>query len=128
MAPVDDEKELHKLYQDRLKDRRNFKSRRFKQVEAAPKRAAELISNYFHQDPEALRKIEQNRALMAWGDYVGESAARVSQALKIRGNQLVVRVSEPLWMQQLLLLKRELLRKYKESFPSLRLTDIYFTR
>jgi predicted nucleic acid-binding Zn ribbon protein len=75
-----------------------------------------------------MRRIDESRACLAWEALVGPSAARFSQALRVRQGTLIVRVPDPLWMQQLSLLKYELLKKYRAKFPQLQIKDIYFTR
>lgn len=122
------EAQLSELYYKRLKDFRQYKSRRRKNVEGKPRKMDALLSEYFEADSTALRRIEESRALIAWTTYVGESAARVSRAVRVRGDQLVVSVSDPLWMQQLILLKQALLRRYRTDFPKLNIRDIYFSR
>lgn len=122
---VDD---LLKLFRQRRKDRIQSKTKRRKSMEASPQPMGDLLGNYFAGNPEALRKIEETRALLAWETYVGSAAARVTQALRLRGNMLVVRVPDPLWMQQLSFLKQELLKKYAKDFPKLKIREIFFTR
>ncbi len=122
------ERELDKLFRDRVKDRTKYKSRRQKSLEAPLQDFSALLSTFFKKDSNTLKRIEESRALMAWESFVGDTAARVSQPLKIRGTQLIVRVQDGLWMQQLMMLKQDLLRKYREAFPRLQLTDIFFTR
>lgn len=87
-----------------------------------------LIGSYFKADKQAVRKIEEARAIMAWDALVGDSAARVSKAMRVRGYQLVVRVSDPLWMTQLSYLKHDLIKKYQADFPQLGIRDIFFVR
>lgn len=122
-----DEKRLLKIYRDRLNDRSRYKGKRRRAVEGHPKSFSSLLEGYFKGDGEALKKIEENRALLAWPDIVGKAAASVSFPIKIRGGKLTVKVLDPIWMQQLSFLKLELLKKYRTGFPKLRLTDIYFT-
>lgn len=122
-----DERELTKIYRDRLQDHKSLKSRRRYRIDARPNKIGELLTSYFKTDKQALKRIEQSRALMAWAGWVGEAAARVSKAEKIRGQSLIVSVTDPLWMQQLCLLKQGFLKKYHKTFPGLRLTDIFFT-
>lgn len=122
------DEELLALYKDRLKDKSQARSRRRKQVESLPKPFSDLLGVLFKGDAEAMRRIEETRAVQAWAACVGECAARYSEALRVRGQTLIVYVGDGLWMQQLGLLKPELLRKYRESFPKLGLNDIYFTR
>ena len=122
------DRELLSLYLARKKDRAQATTRRRKQREATPLPVGDLLNDFFGKDPRALRRLEESRALLAWERFVGEVAARVCVAQRIRGNTLIVRVPDPLWMQQLSLLKQELLAKYREAFPRLRLNDIFFTR
>ncbi len=122
------DKDLMALYKSRLKDRAQSVTRRRRQVESSPKQMSTLLDQFFGQDSQAARKIDEGRALIAWETYVGDVAARYSHAERIRGDQLVVRVVDPLWMQQLSLLKHGLLKKYAEDFPRLNLRDIFFTR
>ena len=122
------EDELAKLYKMRVRDRLNYKSRRQKAVDLRPKKVGDLVTSLFKNDPETLKRLEESKALQCWEEFVGSSAARFSTALRIRGGKLVVRVSDPLWMQQLSLLKYELLKKYWKAFPKITLNDIFFTR
>ena len=122
-----DEETLAKIYRDRVRDFKSIKSRRRYKIEERPNQLGELLRSYFNQDKEAVRRMEESKALMAWKTSVGEAAARVSKALRVRGSQLIVFVSDPLWMQQLLFLKHDLIKKYQREFPRLKLTDIYFT-
>lgn len=128
MADDVSDKELWKLYQCRLKDRNQSRTRRRKQIEKAPRPFSDLLAQFFQKDADAMRRIEENRAISAWAVCVGESAAQVSEALRLRNHTLIVYVQDPLWMQQLSLLKREILKKYRESFPRLQIRDIFFTR
>ncbi len=124
--PID--KDLEALYRDRLQDRHQSRTKRRRQLEAPPKRFGDLLALVFKEDATSSRRLQESRALHAWGTFVGEVAARFSQALRVRNRTLVVRVSDPLWMQQLCLLKAGLLRRYRAEFPHLILEDIYFTR
>src|SRR5262245_50096194 len=113
------ENKLIELYRARLRDRLQAVSRRRRQVDARPRKLGDLLNDYFKQSGEAVRRIEESRAVMAWPHYVGQAAARVSQAIRIRDGTLLVRVDNALWMQQLSLLKFELLNKYRADFPRL---------
>lgn len=122
------EKELLALYRMRKQDRERWKGRRRRQVEATPKTVGDLLSTAFSGQPDAARKMDEARALQAWPALVGECVARFSMAEKLRGDVLIVRVADPLWMQQLGFLKPELLQKLRASFPRLGVRDIYFVR
>lgn len=122
------EKELIELHRKRRRDRVQSRTKRRIASEMRPKTVGELLSTLFQHDGEALRKMEETRAMMAWPNYVGDAAARVSQVLRVRNGTLVVQVRDPLWMQQLSLLKRDLVKKYMRDFPKLSIRDIFFTR
>ena len=122
------DKDLIKLFRCRVKDRMKFKTRRRRSVEAAPPAMGSLVTEFFQDSPEALKRLEESRAVLAWTTYVGETVASQARPIRLRGNTLVIQVNDPLWMQQLMFLKQELLRKYRKDFPKLGLTDIYFTR
>jgi hypothetical protein len=121
------EKELLKLYQMRLKDRKHFTTKRRKSLNEVPPAMDVVLNQFFRNDKEALVKIEQNRALLAWSTYVGKVAATHSKALKISKNKLIVIVKDPLWRQELILMKSSLLRKFRKDYPTLGLQDIFFT-
>ena len=87
-----------------------------------------LLGLFFKGRPDMLRKVDENSALMTWKEVVGETAATFSEATRFRGNTLVVRVKDAIWMQQLSLLKTSLLKAYQKRFPGLGIKDIYFTR
>lgn len=125
MGPTD--KELLKLQKDRRQDRKQATTRRRRAVQGAPEKLGGLVKSYFGADPEAVRRIDEQRAIQAWAEVVGPAAAAFSKAEKVRGKQLVVRVRDPLWMHQLYLLKNELIRKYRAAFPTLKIDDIFYT-
>src|SRR5262249_52493297 len=116
-------------YRSRVKDFKYAKSRRKKALEMGPARLGEALLSFFQKEsPQTLNKIEENRALLAWENYVGQVASKHTRALRIRQKTLVVLVQDSLWMQQLSLLKNELLKKSRRDFPKLGLNDIFFTR
>ena len=110
------EKELKKLYSSRLKDKRQSKTKRRLKGEADPQSISKILPSYFKESPQTLSKIDETRALIAWEKYVGESAAAQSQAVRIRGGTLTVKVQSPIWMQQLYLLKEKILLVFEKLF------------
>lgn len=121
--------ELRVLESVRRRDRKQATTRRRRQGAEIPSALSDILMNVLKESGtgDAVRRYEETRALMAWERFVGESAAKVSKALRIRSQTLIVRVSDPLWMQQLTLIKRDLLIRYREHFPKMRIHDIYFT-
>ena len=59
-------------------------------------------------------KIEQNSVLDEWPNIVGEHIAQFAKPEKItRGKVLVVRVSDPIWAQELSLSKQNILESFR---------------
>lgn len=130
MSQSDDEKEAQKrlaeAYATRLKDRKRYNTRWRLRRAAVPVPAGEVLGGFFRGDAQALKKIEEQRALLAWEGFVGAAAAQVSAPLRIRGGRLIVQVTDPMWRQQLLLLRHQILSKYRQHFPRLYLKEIFF--
>ncbi|MDI3503612.1 MAG: hypothetical protein PWP64_548 [Candidatus Cloacimonadota bacterium] len=61
----------------------------------------------------------------AWNQLVGELLAERSHPLKIEHDVLFVGVQNSAWMQELILLKDDILKKYKNKFGE-ELQDIIF--
>lgn len=122
----DETRKLLELFRDRVRDRKAYNTRWRKSRESAPKPVSELLAQQFLKDDEALFRIEQARALQAWPRFVGETAALASTALRIRGPRLIVQVPDPVWRQQLLFLKTQILDLYRRHFPRLGLKEIFF--
>ncbi len=102
--------------------------RRRAHFQKAPEKVESILKGIFKENSEISNRIEESRAITAWAEIVGEAAAHSSRALRIRSGVLIIQVSDSLWMQQLLLLKSGLIKRYRQIFPNLKLTDIYFTR
>jgi predicted nucleic acid-binding Zn ribbon protein len=72
-------------------------------------------------------KVEETRALMAWGKIVGTIVAEASWAMAVRNDVLQVEVVDSLWMQQLTFSKRSIVQSYRKQFPQLGIKDIFFS-
>ncbi len=70
-----------------------------------------ILSKYFAKNPDAQKKLQQYRIFAIWEDVVGERIAKHAQPLRVMDLTLVVGVDHPVWMQELQMLKPELLRK-----------------
>ncbi|MBI4404302.1 MAG: DUF721 domain-containing protein [Deltaproteobacteria bacterium] len=128
MTKKSPEAELAAIYAKRIKDFQNMRSKRRRRVEGSPKKVSSVLNILFEDNHEAVRRFEEARALFAWQEFVGPAAAEVAKPVRIRNHTLTVRVADPLWLQQLVLLKQEILRKYRSAFPKLRLKDVFFVR
>ncbi len=119
--------ELLILYKKRVKDRDRFNNRWRQARVSSPIAAGNVLDKLFQKDPETLARIEESRALQAWPKYVGEAAAAVSQPMRVRGQKMIVSVPDPMWRQQLILARYQILKHYQRHFPRLKLKDIFFT-
>lgn len=62
---------------------------------------------------------------MAWKSVVGELLAERSHPIRLDKNTLFVGVQNSAWMQELILLKAEIIQKYKQKHEE-ELSDIVF--
>ncbi|GLV49080.1 hypothetical protein TJA_21820 [Thermus sp. LT1-2-5] len=73
--------------------------------------------------PEALKKaggkekLWRGLVLAAWKEVVGKELARLTEAVGLEGNTLLVRVADPLTAHHLAYSRLALLRRYQERFP-----------
>jgi len=73
-------------------------------------------------------KLEEYRVWLVWEACVGPQIAAQARPLRLRDGILEVRVSQPVWMQQLQLLKPQLLGKLNQRLEGAPLKDIYLKR
>ena len=71
-------------------------------------------------------RLELHRVFEFWNAVVGREIAAVAQPSVIRGHILWVRVTEPVWMQQLHLQKTLLLEKINQHLRGEEISDIRF--
>lgn len=122
-----DLRELRKLEAMRREDRRRARSSAKAKREAAPPVMSDVIANVLGKTPEARRKLLEARLIALWPDMVGTAAAERARAVQVRGRSLTVHVDDPLWLQELMFLKAELIQRFRKALPALPLEDIYFT-
>ncbi|PLX82199.1 MAG: DUF721 domain-containing protein [Desulfuromonas sp.] len=73
-------------------------------------------------------KLREYRAWEIWNEVVGPQIAARAQPLRIRDGVLEVRVDQAVWMQQLQLLKPQLLLRLNQRLGENLLHDIYLRR
>ncbi|MFM8270231.1 MAG: DciA family protein [Pseudomonadota bacterium] len=122
------EEELLELFRTRQNDRKKLRTKKTNSRVRKPEKASDLLKQFFKDEPDALKKMHESRALESWRRYVGKEAEQVSKAVRIKEGELLVVVSDPLWLHQLLLLKNQILNCYRKDFPQLRLKQIFFKR
>jgi hypothetical protein len=73
-------------------------------------------------------RLRQYRALLLWNEVVGPQIAARTRPERIRDGILEVSVDQPVWMQQLQLLKPQLLGKLNAQLGEACLRDIFLKR
>jgi hypothetical protein len=88
------------------------------------RRIGGLIKDMFEQ-PGLGEQLSRHQAWLIWDKVVGEQIAARARPLKLRRNILEVQVDHPVWMQQLQMLKPQILKKLANQLPGSGITDIY---
>jgi len=76
---------------------------------------------------EIEKPIEQHRALYLWDDVVGDQIARVTTPQKIEKNIMFVIVDSPVWRNELMFLKRKIIKDLNQLLTGNPIKDIKFT-
>ncbi len=71
-------------------------------------------------------RLEKQSAIVDWPKIVGDVVAAESEAVRIDGDILVVKVHRAAWRQQLVFLKSEILSKLDEKIGKDLIKDIRF--
>lgn len=71
-------------------------------------------------------RLKKQSAVMKWPEMVGETIAKETEALRIDGDTLVVKVYQAAWRQQLVYFKEELLLKLRGELGDDSVEDIRF--
>lgn len=91
---------------------------------------AEIIGNVFTQlfrDLGIDKAIQQNMAVSRWSEIVGERISQISEAERIENGVLFVKVSSPVWRNELVFMKSNLISSVNEALTKTVVKDIKFT-
>jgi predicted nucleic acid-binding Zn ribbon protein len=72
------------------------------------------------------KPIEQHKAFMYWDDIVGVNIKKVAQPKKIENDILIVEVDSPVWRNELMFLKQNILQKLNQKLKGERIKEIRF--
>ncbi len=72
------------------------------------------------------RHLSGNLAFRVWEDVVGAAAAKVARPVSLSRGILRVEVSDPAWMQELHMMRADLLEKLNESTGNRKIKEIQF--
>jgi len=91
---------------------------------------ARVLGNVFAQlfrDLGIDKAIQQNMAVTHWAEVVGERISQISEAEKIESGVLYVKVSSPVWRNELVFMKSNLINSVNEALAKNVVKDIKFT-
>ena len=99
--------------------------------ERPPLKQAEAVAGLLRKvlgDRGFDERLPRYRVWLVWDKVVGEQIAARARPLRVRDKILEVRVDHPVWMQQLQMLKPQILKKLREQLPDCDIEEIYLRR
>ncbi|MBI4238312.1 MAG: DUF721 domain-containing protein [Deltaproteobacteria bacterium] len=89
-----------------------------------PTSVGELLAGLFQQRPEYAAKARQYRIWELWPRVVGESIARNATPIRMQDTTLLVGVRDSVWLQELTMLRPQLLAKIHTLVDPALVTEI----
>lgn len=83
-----------------------------------------LLNDFFHQRGFE-DKIREYRTWQIWDEAVGPQIAARARPVRIRDGVLEIRVDQPIWMQQLQLMKPKILARLNDRLGGAILRDLF---
>jgi predicted nucleic acid-binding Zn ribbon protein len=98
----------------------NSKRPRLKQAQSVNTLLKEMLTK-----PGFGEQITRHQAWLVWDKIVGNQIAARARPLRLRKGVLEIAVDHPVWMQQLQMMKTQILTKIQEQVPKAGITDLY---
>jgi predicted nucleic acid-binding Zn ribbon protein len=92
---------------------------------AKPEKAGDILGRLTRRMGIAAR-LENEKAVVLWGEAVGQGIARKAKATSVRDNILFVTVQNSMWLQELALLKESIIAKINSQVGRDVIGDIVF--
>jgi predicted nucleic acid-binding Zn ribbon protein len=92
---------------------------------AQPEKAGNILERLTERMGIATR-LEKEKAVVLWGEAVGQGIARRAKAVSVKDNILFVTVQNSMWLQELALLKEGIIAKINSLVGSDVIGDIVF--
>ena len=92
---------------------------------AQPEKAGNILDRLTSRMGIAAR-LDKEKAVVLWGEVVGQGIARRSKATAVRDNILFVTVQNSMWLQELALLKEGIIAKINSLVGKQVIEDIVF--
>ena len=94
-------------------------------ISREPAKLGDLIADSLNRLGLSSR-VQRQAAVIGWKEAVGEIIARESEAVKIDGHTLVVRVHRSAWRHEMTFLKTQILSSLERNFGKGCVKDIRF--
>jgi predicted nucleic acid-binding Zn ribbon protein len=91
-----------------------------------PTLIGQLLTSIMGTRPEYVDKVKQYQLWGQWPQVVGEQIAQHAKPVRMRGKTLVVAVENASWMQELTMMRLQILTKVQQATSSTLITDIRF--
>lgn len=78
------------------------------------------------EDLGIAKRLDEFKALSLWEETVGTKIAERSKAVDIQDKTLIVDVENNIWMQELVLLKPQIMKKLARAAKDNRIRDVRF--
>ena len=96
-----------------------------------PLKRAQSVSSLLKEmlaKPGFGEQITRHQAWLIWDKIVGKQIAARARPLRLRKGVLEIAVDHPVWMQQLQMMKPQILAKIQDKAPSAGINDLYLRR
>lgn len=93
---------------------------RLKQAQSVNTLLKEMLAK-----PGLGEQITRHQAWLVWDKIVGNQIAARARPLRLRKGVMEIAVDHPVWMQQLQMMKLQILTKIQKQFPKAGITDLY---
>lgn len=101
----------------------NSKRPRLKQAQSVNSLLKEMLGK-----PGFGEQINRHQAWLVWDKIVGDQIAARARPLRLRKGVLEIAVDHPVWMQQLQMMKVQILARIQEQVPKAGITDLYLRK
>lgn len=89
-----------------------------------PTLVGELLQSVLKNTPAVAKKVQQYQLWNQWAEAVGPQVAAQAWPARMQGTTLVVAATSPSWVQELSMLRSDLLRKVQLILDPKLVTDI----
>ena len=84
------------------------------------------IINHFLKKEGIEKGVNQNKALLVWGETVGNTIAENTSPEKVEHGVLTIKTNNPSWRQELLFKKQEIIEKLNHKLGKNTIKEIKF--